>query len=295
MLTANLDEEQKKFQYLIEDISDKKLLRYLFTGYTNESPYKTEYKIIYKLINLQYDVQTIEQFFKAFVGKRTKFKQDKINSLRSSIKKAKIYYNNHKNKFDYECDIIIAHVDYFTALSVYERIIFKTILRIAKTIGQFDNLQLSLRRIAKKSGITPPAVNNNIKKLIKREIIIKIKKGENKRPAIYSINKNRILKSIFLKENFEIKNNFTIISNINKINARIFNREKLGKTGYLILNLFINNFGKEFSIQEISKILAISFPTCKNKIDYLEKEGYIKSRKVKTKGRSKQIYILRNY
>jgi len=290
---TNLNEKQKEFQYLINDITNEKSLYYLFTKHTKEPSYKTEYKIIYRLVNLQYDDQIIEKFFKTFIWKNTNLKQNRINSLRSSIQKARVYYNNHKSKFDYEYDIIIGQVDYFTALTVYERVTLRAILRIAKTIGRFDNLQLSLRRIAKKSGITPPAVNNNIKKLIKKEIIAKVKKGKMKVATIYTINKDRILKSIFSKENLKI-DSVSVKSSKNKTNARIFGGGELGKTGYLILNMFLDNPKKEFSIQEISKALAISFPTSKKKIDFLEREKYLKSREVKTKGRPKRMYRLRD-
>jgi DNA-binding MarR family transcriptional regulator len=286
-----LNEKQKKFEHIVEELSNNNLIYYLLTGDTQEEKYQTEYKIMYRLINLRYDEQTIEQFFKAFAGKNTHFRNSKIATFRSSLQNAKVYYNNHKSKFDYECDTILEHVDYFTALSVYERITLKTILRTAKKIGRFDHIDFALKEAARRSGITFPSVNNNLKKLVDKGILIKVKKSEKRKPTIYSINKDSLLKSIVTKGLKTTNELFK--SHVNNINSKDFDRKNLGKQSYLILNYLTENPNSEFDTYKISETLGMSFPTAKKHVEGLEEYGYIVSRKTKTNGRPKKLYKLK--
>lgn len=262
--------------------------KYLLTGICSEKNFKIESQIIYRLIVLNYDDAEIETFFKKYACKETYFKQNKINNFRNLVSKSRIHFNNYGSQFDIECNQIINYANYFTNLTVHERIILKTILKISKLSGSFENLFLSIRRISKLSNTGTNTVKRNLKRLCDKKIIIKITEASYRTPAVYSLNSQPLLKSINLNtsKNKNYRKNDTY-------NKKIYSRDDFNKTGFLILDFLYNNPNKKFDTKSISNTLNISFPTVKKKLDLMKKMKFVNSEKIKTSTKLKEVYQIK--
>lgn len=280
------------YKHILNDLS-KYQKDYLLYGKTKEDKeYKIEQNIIYKLIIMNYDNYTIKEFFKKYTCNKTYFKKskNKIKYLINSIDKARVHYNNYKSEFDKKCDLILQYVEEFTSLSISERIIFKTILRISKKCKKYNDLNISGTELQKITSYSLPTIYNTLKNLTEKKLLIKtISKFY--RPSIYSINYKDILKNIYDKSNISQKE----YNNVIQSNKNSLGNKKLGKSGYLILNIFLNNPDKEWSTYDLCKRLNLCFNTVRRKLEFLEKEKIIYRKQIKTEKRSKSIYkIVKN-